>query len=171
MMEIWKDIKNYEGLYQVSNLGNVKSLPKMHGIRKGNEKILKPTINSKGYLRVQLSKNKSIKQCLVHRLVAETFIENIDNLPQINHIDKNKLNNKIDNLEWCSCQYNIDYSLSKEINQYDLKGNFIRQWKSILEASRYLKIADTNIGMCCKNKYKQVGGFIFKYANEVGGNS
>lgn len=109
MQEIWKDIKNYEGLYKVSNLGNVKSLPKKAGRSNRKEKILNFNKNSKGYLRVELSKDKKRKQCLVHRLVAETFIPNYNNLPQINHKDENKENNYIDNLEWCDNKYNNNY--------------------------------------------------------------
>ena len=105
MQEIWKDIEDYEGLYQVSNLGKVKSLPKLVNRKNNskyltNEKILKPL--SFGYARVILS-NKSYS---VHRLVAEAFIPNPNNLPIINHKDGNKQNNCIDNLEWCDYSYN-----------------------------------------------------------------
>ena len=117
MKEIWKDIENFEGLYQVSNLGNDRSLDRIKNqfngyyysnrIYKG--KILKPAISKNGYLRVLLQANGIKKNCCIHRLVAETFIPNIDNLPIINHKDENKLNNQVDNLEWCTQSYNINY--------------------------------------------------------------
>lgn len=119
-MEVWKDIKGFEGLYQVSNLGNIKHLPYSQPyigrwgnlvIRKKKELMLKPAPmkRSNGYLGVTLYKNG--KRCTrsVHRLVAEAFVPNPNNLPQVNHKDENKLNNESVNLEWCTSQYNINY--------------------------------------------------------------
>ena len=111
--EIWKDIKGYEGLYQVSNFGRVKSLTKYHKTKKGyfsKERILKLIRNERGYLLVGLCKNWKKQKVFVHRLVAETFIPNPNNLPQVNHINEfEKDNNSIDNLEWCTCKYNCNY--------------------------------------------------------------
>ena len=100
MIERWKDIKGYEGKYQVSNLGNVKSL--LDKSLKKREKILKPSLTHKGYLRVYLSKESKKSTRLIHRLVAEAFIPNLENKETVNHIDGNKTNNRIDNLEWLS---------------------------------------------------------------------
>lgn len=115
MKEIWKDVKNYEGLYQVSNLGNVKVLDRIvNSAIKNNTKVkrkgrmLKQYIKQ-GYPQVTLTLNNKRKYCNVHRLVAEAFIPNPNNLPQINHIDENKLNNNVDNLEWCTAKYNCNY--------------------------------------------------------------
>ena len=114
MEEIWKDIKGYEGLYQVSNFGNVKSLSKMRKSGSGyyiqKEIILKQQLKSKRYLGVGLTKNKKWKNFLVHRLVAEAFLENPNHYNQINHIDCNKLNNNIENLEWCSQEQNLEHA-------------------------------------------------------------
>lgn len=113
MKEIWKDIPEYEGLYQISNLGRVKSL-KRKIIRQHNrvlplkEKILKEQ-NMKGYKFIRLSKNNITKQYFIHRLVAINFIKNPFNYNEINHKDENKSNNKFNNLEWCSHKYNINY--------------------------------------------------------------
>ena len=114
-MEIWKDIKGYEGLYQVSNLGNVKVLQKWNGARGKHfyepcEKILTPTDNGYGYSIVGLRKKHSRKNYYVHRLVAEAFIPNPNDYPQINHKDYNRKNNNVDNLEWCTPKQNTQYS-------------------------------------------------------------
>lgn len=115
MQEIWKPIVGWEGLYEVSNLGNIRSLDKyvnsgiknnIKVLRKGQ--LLKIRINQ-GYLEVTLTHNNKRKYCKVHRLVAQTFIPNPDNLPQINHKDENPLNNNVENLEWCTAKYNCNY--------------------------------------------------------------
>ena len=100
MNEIWVDIKGYEGQYQVSNTGYVKSIKR--------NRILKTT-NVKGYLQISLSDHGNIKKRLVHRLVAEAFIPNLDDLPYVNHKDENTMNNSVENLEWCTLMYNANY--------------------------------------------------------------
>lgn len=102
-MEIWKDIKNYEGLYQVSNFGNVRSL------RTNKNLYYSKSGKDKKYLKVGLFKNRKRVMAYIHRLVAETFIDNPNNLEQVNHKDENSKNNCIDNLEWISCKENINY--------------------------------------------------------------
>ena len=119
MEEIWKDIKGYEGLYQVSNLGRVKSLGRWvykeyRGKRWQGEKILKQIKNKFGYLRVYLYKNRKAKCYAIHRLVAQVFIPNPYNLPQVNHKDEDKSNNRVDNLEWCTSFYNNEYGTRKK---------------------------------------------------------
>lgn len=112
MTEIWKDIVGYEGLYQVSNLGNVKRLKGYKGRGKGyivEEHFIQPSINSRGYQNVVLCKNGKTKTFSMHRLVAIAFLDNSNNLPQVNHKDENKLNNCVDNLEWCNSKYNNNY--------------------------------------------------------------
>ena len=101
--EIWQPVEGYEGLYEVSNLGRVKSL------KYGKEKILKSWNNGKGYLFVSLCRNGKMKHFKVHRLVSTAFIPNPEGLPEINHIDENKSNNCLSNLEWCSHKYNSNY--------------------------------------------------------------
>lgn len=110
-IEIWKDIEGYEGLYQVSNFGNVKSL---NYNRSGKENILKPQKNENKYLHISLCKNKKQKTFLLHRLVALAFLKNPQNFPCINHKDENKENNHVDNLEWCTHEYNLKYGTRLE---------------------------------------------------------
>lgn len=183
MNEIWKDIKDYEGLYQVSNLGRVKSLEKEHKINNNKtyllkEKILKNMIDKNGYNYVHLSKNNIQKRKAIHRLVMEAFIPNINNLPCINHKDENKTNNCIDNLEWCSYSYNNNYGTKKEkqslkiknnikrskkVIQYSLQKSIINEYPSLREAERQTNIKYTDILRCYKGKRKTAGGYIWKY--------
>ena len=118
-MEIWKDIKGYEGLYQVSNMGRIKSL---NYRRTGEEGLLSGKPNSGGYLIVNLSKNKKRKSFYIHKLVAENFLPNPKNLPEVNHIDENKENNTVYNLEWCDRKYNNNYGSRMERVSVSLKG-------------------------------------------------
>lgn len=106
LSEIWRPIKGYDDLYEISNFGRVKSLPKIRGRGVSQERILKPHIVN-GYVMVTLCKNNKTFNASVHRLIAEAFIPNPDNKPQINHIDGNKSNNNIDNLEWCTPSENM----------------------------------------------------------------
>lgn len=171
-MEIWKDIKGYEGLYQVSNQGRVRSLYK--GVR-----ILK-TRNNKGYLRVALYKENKYKHISIHRLVAEAFLPNPKNLPQVNHKSEIKTDNRVENLEWCDSKYNDNYgnrnnklSRKNRNNKFSLKvlqiskeGVFIKEWPSLHEIERTLGFLRANISMCCKNKRKISYGYIWKFKTE-----
>ena len=152
--EEWKDIKGYENLYQVSNLGRIKNLK--------TNKTLKALIKKDGYARVNLYKNDEMNSIRIHRIVAETFIENPYNYKVINHKDENKQNNSVENLEWCNIEYNLQYSKNKPVLQYDLKGNFIKEWNSIIEAKR--EVGDIKISECCKGKRKSAGGFVWRYS-------
>ena len=168
--EIWKPIKDYEGLYEVSNFGRVKSL----GNGKSNnskERILKPGKVGGGYLKICLCKNREINQFFIHRLVAETFISNPDNLPEVNHKDENKENNSVENLEWCTHKDNCNHGTrnersakkqSKKVLQFTLDGEFIREWPSASEVVRN-GFSQGNVSACCQGKYKQAYGFIWKY--------
>lgn len=126
MSEIWKDIKGYEGLYQISNQGRVKSLQEWNGNRhsasyRNRERILKPTDNGHGYLIVGLKKETKRKNHYIHRLVAEAFVENPKKNKYVNHLDYDKANNKADNLEWCSQKENVLYSKHRMEHQKNAK--------------------------------------------------
>lgn len=170
MNEIWKDIEGYDGLYKISNMGNVKSL------KYGKERILKPA-KVDGYLRVCLCKNSKYKWFKIHRLVAEAFLDNPYNLPEVNHKDEDKSNNNVDNLEWCSRQYNINYgtghqrstetqtngSKSKTVYQYTLDGVLVAEYPSIMEAQRQLGFNQGYICNCCNGRFNKAYGYIWKY--------
>ena len=193
MKEIWKEIKYYPN-YMVSNLGRVKSLGRWvykeyRGKRWQREKILKPKIEKSGYQRVGLWKNGKQKLFQVHRLVAQAFIKNPNNYPQVNHKNEIKDDNRVENLEYCDAKYNVNYGTrnkrvsekmkgmklseetknkiseanSKPVLQYELNGNFIKEWPSTMEVERRLGFANTHISACCKGKLKQSYGFKWKY--------
>ena len=156
-MEIWKDI--YEG-YQVSNLGRVKSLKR--------ETILTPRENHKGYLQVHLRHNGKDITPKVHRLVAKAFIANPNDLPQVNHINGNKADNRVENLEWCTNGQNQKHSYEmlgrKPIGRPVICEEDNKAFASAREASRTLGINDSQITKCCKRKRQTAGGYHWRYA-------
>ncbi len=176
-MEIYKDIKGYEGLYQISNKGNVKTLPKYR--RSGNgftlrpEKIMKQSINRTGYNRIGLKKDGKIKQHLVSRLVAMHFIDNPDKKPCVNHVDENKKNNTIENLEWVTHKENMNarglgkrmkakfkLSNSKPLYQYTKDGVFIKKWDSGLQAQK-AGYTGTAISACVHGHQNSHAGYVW----------
>lgn len=178
--EIWKDIIGYEGLYQVSNLGRVKSLPRLHKFVHGyymtKEKILSPrrTGKQREYLAVALQVNGKIKQCKIHKLVAMNFIPNPYGYNEINHKDENKGNNKADNLEWCTRSYNFNYgsriekqrkALIKPVVAYSKDYEFVKEFDSLVDASKFAKVDITNISRACKKEGRISGGYLWRYKN------
>lgn len=177
--EIWKPICGYEGLYEVSNLGRVRSLDRIVNYNDGRKRlfkscVLKAAIKKNGYLIVSLHKNGEHKTPLVHRLVAKAFIPNPNNLPQVNHINEIKTDNRIENLEWVTCKENLEYSgvykksaeaRSQPIIQYTKDGKFVAEYESITEAERKNGIHQANISLVCLGKRKSTGGYIWKFKN------
>ena len=161
-METWKSIAGYEGLYEVSDLGRVKSLNYNHT---ETEKILKPQKNTGGYLHVYLCKDGHVKKFKVHRLVAESFIPNPQGLETVNHKDEVKTNNVASNLEWMSIADNIRYSANKSVQMLDKKTcELLATFPSLMEAERVTGINDGNISKCCLGKLKSAGGYVWRYA-------
>lgn len=156
-----KDVKGYEGLYAVTSCGKVWSYR--------NECFLKPLVTRSGYFYVTLHKNGMYKNYRIHRLVADAYIPNTDNLPYINHKDENKANNCLQNLEWCDAKYNANYgsridriaaSNKKPILQFSLDGEFVREWPSATDVGREVK---SNICNCLKGKLPSAYGYVWKY--------
>lgn len=167
--EVWKDIPGYEGLYQASTHGRIRSLSR----NTTNGKILKQAKDSNGYLLVSLSKNGKVKKARVHQIIASTFLSNPQNMPIINHKSEVKTENQVWNLEWCTYSYNNSYGShpvsvscanSKPVLQYDLQGNLIATHQSTIEIERKFGFDNGNIGKCCNGKYKSAYGYIWKYA-------
>lgn len=183
-MEIWRPIINYMGFYEVSNLGNVRSIERIVTDKNGvnyhhKGKTLSQNFDHKGYKRVQVQG----KWLPVHRLVATAFIPNPDNKPQVNHKDTNKINNNDWNLEWVTNQENHNHkmenglndkatkalrvytkSIQQEVRQYTLKGEFIAEHESLNSAARSVGTNPSNISYSCKGHRKTCKGFIWKFA-------
>lgn len=165
MKEIWKSIGDFPN-YEVSNLGNVRSIKR---------NIIMKSVNCGGYCNLGLYNNGIYKRFNIHRLVAQAFIPNPNDYPCVNHIDGNKQNNSVDNLEWCTYSHNSKHAFKnnllksetlykpKKLNQYDLNGNFIKQWNSQKEArSVYGKI---HASECHNGTLKSSKGYMWKYAD------
>ena len=181
MTEVWKDIKGYEGRYQVSNMGRVKSLDrtfinKIERKQHQKERILKPIQNNAGYLRVDLyddsSKRKTFK---VHRLVCQAFHENPENKPCVNHIDENKTNNVASNLEWCSYKENNNHGTRtarsakahcKPVGQYTRDGELVKVWQSTMEVEKKLGFLNSHISEVARGERKTAYGYVWKYIDE-----
>ena len=162
---MWKDIKGYEGIYQVDEYGNVKSLQRTRTGKAGGvvpvpERMLKQRTDKDGYKEVALSKDGLIKFYRVHRLVAEAFLSNPNNYPVINHKDEDPANNYVENLEWCTLQYNVQYSVYKVSRRITCNGV---EYPSINECGRCVGIDSHSIRHCLKTGKPYKGLWTFKY--------
>lgn len=179
MEEIFKDIEHYEGLYQISNFGRV------YNVKRG--KFLKPIKINTSYLLVGLSKDGKVKKYLLHRLVATAFLENKLQLPQVNHINEVKTDNRLENLEWCDNKYNNTYGTKiqrmlqnsnfkatreksgkpkKVVLQFTRQGEFVAEYSSIKEAEKQTGISNAHISECCNNKRNHAGNYLWRYKEE-----
>lgn len=177
----WKEIKGYEGYYEVSNTGLVRSVDRIITDSNGKQRFLRGNImkacesknrdrNGTGYYVVNLRKSDGGKVIPIHRLVAETFIKNDNNLPTVNHIDGNKHNNIVSNLEWSSYSENNFHALHHNLRnprrnpiaQKDMNGNFIGEYESVTEAARLTGISRGMISHCINNRANHAGGFAWE---------
>lgn len=167
--EIWKDIEDFKGKYQVSNLGRVRSLftRNQYGIKK-RIKILSQSVHRQGYLKITLTDLDKVKIYFVHRLVATHFLPNPNNLPQVNHKNEIKNDNRVENLEWCDAKYNSNYGtkierhrnkVSKPIIQMSLDGEIIRKFKSSAEVARIMGYDASYITMVCNGRRNKAYGY------------
>lgn len=189
-METWKPVVGYEGLYEVSDLGRVRSLDREITTERGGRpfrykmkgQIVIPHERRHGYLAVCLygkeSKNGRFSQKSVHRMVAEAFLPNPNGYSEVNHLDENKQNNVLSNLEWCNHKENCHHGTaierraakfrngpkSKAVDQLDMNGNYIRTFPSMAEAKRQYGFAQSNIHNAIHGKYSQAYGYKWRYA-------
>lgn len=185
MSEIWKDIDGYEGFYQVSNYGEVRSIDRRvknkNGERVAKGRILAQVTMTSGYKTVNLFKKNRGKICLVHRLVAAAFLPNDNALAEVNHKDENKQNNRADNLEWCDRMYNVHYGSGIKRNalkrigkpvgeqpicQYTADGVFMKRYESALKAAEAIGKDNSAICKCANGRSKTSYGFLWKWAAE-----
>lgn len=178
--ELWKWVVGYEGLYMVSNHGRVMSVPKTivksNGRRQTcNGQMLKQALTTKGYPHIVLNKDGVGTSKPIHRLVAEAFIPNEMGLPSVNHIDENKLNNRVENLEWVSVEYNNSYgtrnkrisgTLSKPVQMIS-DGAVVEEFSSTVEAKKKTGAQTSHISECCNGLRKSAKGFSWKYKEAV----
>ena len=170
IMALWREVAGYEGLYAVSDEGEVISLPRVlsngRGMFKVGGKLLKQGTRAGKYKFVHLSKDNVQSSVSVHRLVAIAFLDNPENLPEVNHKDENPSNNHVENLEWCSKQYNIDYSKSKKVSQYTMDGEKVAEYKSISYAADITGISRQAINNALSRWSKSAGRYTWKYEEE-----
>lgn len=176
--EEWRDVKGYEGKYLISNYGRVKGL---RNERRVHPRIMKATIDERGYIHIGLRDGRKQKTFNVHRLVCAAFLPNIDNLPFVNHKDENTSNNTLENLEWCTAKYNSNYGTAKErlsrimgelnmkrpVSKYTINGEYICSYPSISEAAPYQDdLTMRHIWECCNYKRLSAKGYTYRYTND-----
>lgn len=180
MEETWKPIPEFELLYEASSEGRIRSVSKVIKMYNGGEwtrrgTVLRPHLNRSGYLQLHLCKNGKTCPFTVHRLVATTWLENPEGLPEVNHKNEIKTDNRVVNLEWCSRGYNITYGTARErtgrangrpVVRFTLGGKKMDEFYSGYEAQRQLGILEQSINLCCLGRHQQAGGFRWKYKDD-----
>lgn len=181
-LEIWKPIPDFPG-YEASSLGRIKSTERIVEVHHKvgyytyiiPERIMKPHLMNSDYLGIALCLKGKHINTIVHRLIAKTFIENPYHFPEVNHKNEIKTDNRVSNLEWCTRDYNKNFGTGsrrsgdkrgKKVLQFDLNGNFIKEWNTIRTASYQTNTDQKGIIMCCKGKQSKANNFIWRYKHE-----
>lgn len=183
-IEEWKSIPGYEGLYEVSSFGRIKSLPKQCGFNYLKERIMKPFVSNSGYPTVIIRKHGQYKHLMIHRAVAIAFIANPEKKDFVNHINGNKTDNSVENLEWVTRKENVahaydtglmtietlskkggEHGNAKKIGQYSLDGTFIKQWNCVSDAAKSLAKFHGRIASCARGEFKSAYGYKWKYVD------
>ena len=164
--EIWKPCPEFEEKYLISSHGRVMGIGTYNTCKKGELIKLHKKHGRNGYIQARFYDNGRASTIEIHLLVAKAFIPNPDNLPMVNHIDEDKTNNHVENLEWCTNQYNIRYSNAKAVDVYTKDGNFIETLEAVVDAATKYNTKTTNISACCKRNYGTSGGHQFRYHGE-----
>lgn len=182
MEEVWKDVEEFEGRYEVSNRGAVRSWVDKHGNRRTEPKALKPRKDHKGYLFVTLCKDGKMKNFRIHRMVAWAFVPNPQNLPQVNHLNEDKTDNRACNLEFCTQTYNNNYgthnekiakarlnhpAMSRPVLQFSPSGNLVKEWPSLMEVQRQTGWRHGHISRCCHGKCQSAYQHVWRYSDDV----
>lgn len=181
MQEIWKNVPDFEDSYEVSNLGRVRTKPHYVRVCGGGKRLVQPRIRklgcgTNGYLQIGCCRESKTKLFLLHRLVAQVFIPNPNNLPEVNHKDEDITNCRADNLEWCTSKYNANYGTrtqrciennpqKRPVNQYTKDGRFIKRWRMINDAARHVGVDGSAITRVCKGKQHTSMGYVWRYAD------
>ena len=184
-MEEWRDFEGYEGYYQISGDGRVRSIDRVVIGADGKtyhykSRILKQVKARDGYMAVQLFRDSRCKTYKIHRMVALTFIPNPNNKPEVNHIDGDKSNNHASNLEWCTRSENIKHAVDhglnspikaieatkKKVEQIDSEGNTVKRWDTMTDAANEMGVHISNVSSCCHGRLKSTGGYSFRFTKE-----
>ena len=181
-MEEWKPVKNYEQYYEVSSLGRIRSLDRKTIFKDGRVRqfygkvLIINTVNNSGYLTVSLHDRGKSKTFLVHRIVAEAFVENPNQYTEVNHIDQNKKNNRVENLEWCTNKENVNHGNEIERGakkqrrnfvQLDMDGNLVKVWSGFKKMQRETGVQRKSVYECCVGKRDSYMGYKWKYAEAI----
>ena len=180
-IEVWRPVVGFEGLYEVSSFGSVRSLPKVHYAIDGRvfhyDGHIVPQYIHNGYYQVTLKKDGHQHPYTVHRLVAKAFLLNPNGLPQVNHIDENRLNNNVNNLEWVTKRQNMNHGTLQQrlklkrkhvqVNQYSMEGELLNTYFSIREAGRLAGVCHQSIRRCLLGSLKSTGGYKWGYTENV----
>ena len=165
--EIWKPCPEFEEKYLISSHGRVIGVGTYNTCKKGELISLHKKNGRNGYMQARFYDEGRARTIEIHTLVAKAFISNPNNLPMVNHIDEDKTNNHVENLEWCDNLYNIRYSNAKAVDVYTKEGEFVETLEAVSDAAKKYNTDTTNISRCCKSQYGTCNGYQFRYHGDL----